>query len=105
MAVGRARSRSTHLTQHLRWRILGAWVIFIVCFAVVYAVLYSPIDLISSLNNFAINLFVDCLRSVLYSMFEVVLFLYYWEAVEQERAQFQNAVEEAVPTPPLTMQV
>lgn len=96
---GEARSRSTYLTRNGRGPILGAWVIFLVCYVTGSIVLYLPLALVSFLDNFAVNLFLDCLASVLYVVIEIVLFLYYWEAVEQERAQNQPSDDTAGPMP------
>lgn len=93
-----ARSRSTYLTRNVRWQILGAGVIFIVGFLLVSLLLYLPLALVDFLDNFVLNLFLDCLISVLYVLFELVLFLYYWEAIEQERAIYQTG-DELIPAP------
>ncbi len=84
-----ARSRSTELTKPVRAELCGVWVVFLIGLILVSAILYLPLAFVSFLDNFATNLFLDCLTSVLYVLIVIVLFLYYWEAVEQERAQNQ----------------
>ena len=93
-----ARSRSAHLTRDVRWQILGAAVIFLLGYTAVSLVLYAPLALVSFLDNFVLNLFLDCLTSVLYVLLEIVLFLYYWEAVEKERAIYDTG-DDLTPAP------
>ena len=94
-----ARSRSTELTKPVRAELFVVWVVFIIGLILVSATLYMPLALVSLLDNFFTNLFLDCLLSVLYVLITIVLFLYYWEAVEQERAQNQPTDDAPGPMP------
>jgi len=82
-----ARQLSTQMTQGKRWSILGTMVLtFIGLFmisALVAFILYLPLSLVGQEENFAIALIYECINSVLFSLLNIVLFSFYWDAKNQ----------------------
>jgi hypothetical protein len=82
-----ARQLSTEMTQGKRWSILGTMVLtFIGLFmisALVAFILYLPLSLVGQEENFAIALIYECINSVLFSLLNIVLFSFYWDAKNQ----------------------
>lgn len=85
---GKARSLSTTLTQGKRWNILGTLTLtfigVIVAILVTSFILYLPLSLIGQDENFVIAVITDCIANILLVMPSLVLFLFYWEAKNQQ---------------------
>jgi hypothetical protein len=98
-----ARSRSTELTKSVRGQIFGATLIFLIGYLLFSGMLYLPLELIGIGDNFVANVLLDCLSSIFYVVLTIILFLYYWEAAEKERAARLPEDEAGTPTPTFKM--
>jgi hypothetical protein len=86
--------RSSRLTAGRRWKILGAMLLLFLGLIVITVLIYLPIGFAEgilemmemSVNLAPVELVVDCAMSVLALVIQIVLFLYYWEAVKGEPA-------------------
>jgi len=96
--VAESRVRSTALTAGKRWEILGAGLLFGVAVTALSFTLYFPLGLFDFLDNIVVSTAIDCVLDVVYLVIQIVLFLYYWEAVQAEKAadMSRGAGEEAV---------
>ncbi len=83
--VGESMDRSVALTAGRRWEIFGASVLFFLGLIVVSIFFYFPFGVIEALelsvNLAPAEIIVDCVVSVAVAILYIVLFLYYWEAV------------------------
>ena len=83
--VGESMDRSVTLTAGRRWEIFGASVLFFLGLIVVSIFFYLPFGVIEALelsvNLAPVEIIVDCVVSVAVAIIYIVLFLYYWEAV------------------------
>jgi uncharacterized membrane protein len=90
-STSEARSRSVALTLGARWQIFCAGILFFVGFFVLTFVVYFPVGLFPALDSMATGVALDCLLDVAFAVIQIVLFLYYWEAVEIERVGTEAA--------------
>ena len=83
--ISASRARSTTLTAGRRWEILGAVVLLFLGLIVVSIFFYLPFGAIEALelsvNLAPVEILVDSVLSVITVLINIVLFLYYWEAV------------------------
>ena len=82
--VSESRKRSTQLTEGIRWQIFFAALLFHVAFGVIVIVVATPLAFLPELDTMAANVALDCFFDILYSVIQIVMFLYYWEATEHE---------------------
>ncbi|HUY87740.1 MAG TPA: hypothetical protein VMV10_03305 [Pirellulales bacterium] len=92
--VSGSRARSTQLTAGRRWQILGAAVLFCFVFTVFSAALYLPLAFFESLDVMPVELALDCIGDVAFAVLQIALFLYYWEATENERSTEESPAPE-----------
>ena len=85
-----ARARSIELTTGRRWQIFWAAVLFFVLFMILGFAVYLPLDLIESLNIMPVEVALDCLLDVAYAFIQIVIFLFYWEATQDQRLAEQG---------------
>ena len=82
-----ARKLSERMTQGKRWSILGTMILTFVGLVIVSAlvsfILYVPLSLVGQEENFSIALIDECINSILLSLPNIVLFLFYWDAKNQ----------------------
>ena len=87
--VADSLSRSTALTAGRRWEIFGAALLFFLGLVLVSILFYFPFGVIEALeisaNLAPVEIILDCLISVVTVIIQIVLFLYYWEAVHKEK--------------------
>ena len=81
-----ARKRSAALTVGIRWQILGAGLLFFIALLLFSILIYIPLGLSPEFDTIAINVALDCVVDVVVAVIQIMMFLYYWEATQQERA-------------------
>jgi len=86
----RARRRSTELTTGIRWQIFWAGLLFSAGFLLISYLVYLPVDFLLErwplLCTMATEVALDCVLDVTYAIIQIVMFLYYWQAVHQKPA-------------------
>jgi hypothetical protein len=91
-----ARARSTVLTAGRKWRILAAAVLFFIAFMIFSYLTLLPLDFIESTSLLIpVSIAVDCLQDVVYMVIQIVIFLFYWEALERETSAKPSPADEA----------
>ena len=83
-APGEARRRSTELTSGIRWQIFGAGFLFLIAFGVLSFLIYLPLEFFPELDTMAVNVVLDCVMDVVFTVIQIVMFLYYWEATREK---------------------
>jgi hypothetical protein len=83
----RARRRSTELTRGARWQIFAAGLLYFPAYLTIVLGVYSAYESFPNLNNMAAGVALDCVIDVAHSLIQIIMFLYYWQAVERERAK------------------
>jgi hypothetical protein len=78
-----ARKRSTKLTVGIRWQIFGAGLLFTVAFKLFSLFIYLPLGFLPRFDTMATHVALACLLDVVYAVFQIVLFLYYWQATNK----------------------
>lgn len=85
-----ARNLSTELTQGKRWNILGSMILaflgVVIAILVIANIAYLPLAFIGQDENFFLAVIVECISSILLVFPMIVLFLYYWDAKQQQAA-------------------
>ena len=89
--VMESRQRSSRLTRGKVLQMIRAWVVSIALIMICSVSLARFLDLAGLLSHFLVADACDCLISVFAVFFNCLLFLYYWEARQQEA----NAESEA----------
>lgn len=94
--------RSIALTAGRRWEILGAMLLLFLGLIVLSVLVYLPFGVIEALelsvNLTPVQIVVDCAMSVVALVIQIVLFLYYWEAVGGQPGSGASATgEQQVP--------
>jgi hypothetical protein len=83
-----ARNLSVQLTQGKRWNILGTMLLTFVGLAVaiflVSFILYLPLELAGQSENFVVAIICECVNNILLSLLTIVLFLFYWDAKNEQ---------------------
>ncbi|MCG9891690.1 MAG: hypothetical protein MH252_11510 [Thermosynechococcaceae cyanobacterium MS004] len=83
-----ARNLSVQLTRGKRWNILGAviltFILLIVATFLVSFILYFPLELAGQNENFVVAVICECVINILLSLLTLVLFLFYWEAKNEQ---------------------
>jgi hypothetical protein len=82
--TAKARQRSAELTVGVRWQILCAGLLWFVAFLVLSSLVSLPVVLLPQFDTMAIAVVLDCFLDVAYAVIQIVMFLYYWEAVSRE---------------------
>ena len=82
--VSRARQRSAKLTQGRKLRIFGTAVVFYVGITLLSFLIYRPLSFFEQLNTMAAAVAIDCVLDVGFLLIPIAMFLYYWEARQQE---------------------
>ena len=80
----RATVRSTELTVGRRWQIFFAAILFFVPYLFLSFAIYLPFDLYPQLDTMATSVVMDCFLDIVYAIVQIVMFLFYWEAVANE---------------------
>jgi hypothetical protein len=82
----KARHRSTELTRGVRWQIFWAWALDSVVFVPApYLIYFALGEYFPHLDTIATEVALDSVMDVANSVIEIVMFLYYWQAVEREK--------------------
>ncbi|QDV84095.1 hypothetical protein TBK1r_30400 [Stieleria magnilauensis] len=79
-----ARVRSTELTVGMRWQIFFAAILFFVPYMFLSVAIYLPVDFYPQLDTMATSVVLDCFLDIVYAIIQIVMFLFYWEAVAKE---------------------
>jgi uncharacterized membrane protein len=82
----KARRRSTELTRGVRWQIFWAGFLFLAAYVSFTFLIYVPLELLPDLDTMATSIALDCVADIAFAPIQIVMFLYYWQAVERERA-------------------
>jgi hypothetical protein len=80
-----SRARSTKLTTGRRWQIFWSAVVFFVTLIVLSLAMYLPLDFIESLNIMPVGVVLDCTLDIAYAIIQIVIFLFYWESIQEEK--------------------
>jgi len=81
-----SRARSTNLTTGRRWQIFWSGVLVFVTFIILSLAIYAPLGFIESLNTMIVEVILDCLLDIAYAVIHVVIFLFYWESIQEEKS-------------------
>jgi hypothetical protein len=79
-------SRSTSLTEGRRWQIFWSAVLFFVAFIILTLAIYAPLGFFESLNTMTVEVVLDCMLDLVYAALQIVIFLFYWESIQDEKA-------------------
>lgn len=83
-----ARKLSVQLTQGKRWNILGTMILtfigLLLAIFLVSLILYLPIGLPGQDENFIVAVIIECANNILSALFPIVLFLFYWDAKNEQ---------------------
>jgi len=82
----KARRRSTELTRGVRWQIFWAGLLFFVAYVPITFLIYVPLDRFPVLDTMATGVALDCALDIAFAPIQIVMFLYYWQAVERAGA-------------------
>lgn len=80
-----SRGRSTDLSNGKRWQIFWSVIFFFITFFILVFAIYAPLDFIESLNTMIVEIVLDCMLDIASGILPVVLFLFYWEAIHEEK--------------------
>jgi hypothetical protein len=80
-----SRTRSAELTAGRRWQIFWAAFLFFVSFLLLTVGVYLPLGFVASLNTMVVEVVLDCILDIAFAIIQIVVFLFYWEATEEER--------------------
>ena len=78
--ISGSRSRSTELTEGKRWEILGSVLLFFVSYFLFGLIIQLPYIYFESLDNIVMDIVIDCILDVTYTVLQIVIFLFYWES-------------------------
>jgi uncharacterized membrane protein len=81
-----AIKRSTVLTAGVRWQIFFAGLSFFVAWVLFTILIYLPLGIWPQYDTLAANVALDCVLDITFGIIQIVMFLYYWQSAEQERA-------------------
>jgi hypothetical protein len=83
-----ARRRSTELTRGFRWQIFLVGLVFFAAFTEIEFFIRVPYqEFFPALDTMATDVAVDCVLDVVYTILQIVFFLYYWQAAEAPREE------------------
>ncbi len=95
IAVDKTRSRSGRLMAGRKGPLLGTMLLFMIPFFLLSFLVNLASEFYRSLNLLPLQIALACVVSVAGAAVEIVLFLYYWEAVQAETARTEAAQAEA----------
>lgn len=84
LGQSKARSRSKQLTEGNRWAIFRECAVLLVAMIAFSMLISLPYAFIEPLDNIYYSVFTDCIIDITFSLFTILLFLFYWEAKERE---------------------
>lgn len=99
MGAHDSRKRSMTLTTGIGWQIFAAGFIFHVCYFLMIGVVYSPFGSMESNAAMFIETGLDCVMDVLYVVIQIVIFLFYWDAVKAADKSDPEPAPDSPPTP------
>jgi hypothetical protein len=82
--VGESRARSAKLTEGRKLEIFGAALAINVGITVLSVIIYLPVNFLDRLNTMPVGIVLDCIVDIAYLVMTIAMFLYYWEARQQE---------------------
>lgn len=96
-----SRARSIELTVGRRWQIFWAAVFFFVSFLLLSFAIYLPLGFVASLNIMPNEVVLDCILDIAYAIMQIVIFLFYWEATQDQRVAEPIAALNGGPATPV----
>lgn len=96
-----SRARSIDLTVGRRWQIFWSGVLFLVSFILLSIVIYLPLGFVASLNSMPVEVVLDCILDIAYAIIQIVIFLFYWEATQDQRDAEPSAAPNGGPAAPV----
>lgn len=91
--------RSTELTVGRRWQIFWAGVLFCFPFMSLSVAVYLPLAFVESLDIMPVAVVLDCGLDMDFALLQIVVFLFYWEAVQEENPVDDGATPHDRPRP------
>ena len=91
--VTQSRARSIELTKGRRWPIFWSGLIFFILFIIFSITIYLPLDFIELLNNMYVEIILDCILDIIFSILQIVIFLFYWESIMEQRDAEQQHLQ------------
>jgi Uncharacterised protein family (UPF0259) len=89
-----AQARSTQLTQGKRWKILGTMTLTFIGLSLAFFLVSFTSQLLFALvgqsGGFIVAVIAECINNILAIVPVIVLFLFYWEAKNQDRAAYDS---------------
>jgi hypothetical protein len=82
--VGQSRARSAKLTEGRKLEILGVAVAINLGIAALSIMIYLPVVFVQPLNTMPAGVVVDSILDIAHLVITIAMFLYYWEARQQE---------------------
>ena len=79
-----SRARSIELTTGRRQQIFWSALLFFIFFFGLAFVIYLPLGFFEWLNIMPVEVALDCILDITYAILQVVIFLFYWEANQQQ---------------------
>ncbi len=83
--VTQSLERSTELTSGRRWEIFGSILLFSFPFMVLSVLLSAPLESADPMIATFLSIIVDSVVGVFFSILQIVMFLFYWEATHPSR--------------------
>jgi len=80
-----SRARSTDLTIGRRWQIFGATILLFIPFMILSFAIYLPLGFFESLNIMPVKIVLDCILDIAYAVIQIVIFLFYWESIQNQK--------------------
>lgn len=79
-----SRARSIELSEGNRWQIFWSALLFFIPYLILVFVIYLPLGFVESLNIMPVEVVLDCILDVAYAVIQIVIFLFYWEAIQEK---------------------
>jgi len=95
-SVSKARQRSAKLTEGRKLQIFGTAMVFYVGATLLSFLIYLPLNFVPQLNTMAVAVVIDCILDIGFLVIAIAMFLYYWEARQQELGIEESPVAPAL---------
>ena len=100
-----SRLRSIELTSGWRWQIFGSACLLFVAFIILNSAVYVPVGLFDVLDCAPVGIILDCLVDIPYAVIQIVMFLFYWDAVQKRQREADAEAANRANVPPLPFAV
>ena len=95
-SVSKARQRSAKLTEGRILPIFGTAMLFYVGIMLLSVLVYVPLEFMQQLNTMAVAVVIDCFLDIGFLVITIAMFLYYWEARQEELGIEESPVAPAL---------